>query len=402
MQLKIDLKQLNNTEQELYKKLGKSCFFFLAPNSIDTSFPGPFRNSLDKMNKKLRGKLADFSKKQENQTLLNTYLTQLLQYSKEFPMPALLELEKKNINKQVLDFLYAQHILQQIRWREVLPELALYSMEMFIPPLTEEEKLGQKDEDFDLQQTLNVEMPFALMTDENGFFDLKLTKEREETYHLIKSRMSLVPSIETRATFLTRKLAKFPKHPFLGLNYEFEIQQMARILMQIVYDTQMAFIYEQLEDGVPLSEAKNNGQGFLLSFVAQKTLEELIVFRHRREEPLDLYVINLLNEMRQLHPEIKGETMQTFYGHIFNSLALFIQEKRLIPGGFFGIDIREATKAETETIGNLHTITLSPVLNTGQIFNDVKEYYQVKLADESIKNLLVYSTQGLDMQGYYL
>ena len=66
------------------------------------------------------------------------------------------------------------------------------------------------------------------------------------------------------------------------------------------------------------------------------------------------------------------------------------------------MDLRKATQEEFEAQNNEYTVEISPLLPQGSTLRLVKELYQVKLSETALKNLIVISTNGLEMKEYYI
>jgi len=138
------------------------------------------------------------------------------------------------------------------------------------------------------------------------------------------------------------------------------------------------------------------------NFARDKSLEELIVFRAEEEMPLDVYLLELLNELKEQNHYLKVETLQDFYKHTMINLNNLINSGQIFPGTLFKLDIREAAPNEIEIANNEYTLTISPILETGALMPDIKEYYEVRLSDRSISDLAFVATQGLEMGKYFV
>lgn len=402
------LQKIFKVEESLHKALGRNFFFFIFSTSDDALFADEVR-ILDQ-------RLTKAYKNPRKKKLIHDYITAVgdlvrgqikdpKQKSKPnyppIPLPWLLEFEKKNMQKLTFDFLYAQHVLHQIRWIEALPDFAMYAIEFFIPPLEENQKRGFDESDFKMEQTMNIDLPFGLELDEQGNFDLALTNKNEAKYHLIKSKLSLLGSMETKSGYLYHIISNFPERGFFVFNFEKELKLISELLVQVAHDTVTAFAYQQIRRGVPQKEARRNAQAFLQKFVQDKKLEEIIVFRSLEEDPLEMFLLKLLESIMINNPHLKEETIKDVYTHIMQSFAKFILQGYIIPGNFYVTDTRKATEGEKELAGNEYTLTVSLIQNNGIVMKDIKEYYQIRLADRSTKALIVAATGSLEQGQYF-
>jgi len=389
-----ELQNLLKLEQALYKKLGRRCFLFISPLTTQPEF-------LD-FAKWLGKPLLSKYKKPEIKKLIDAYIKSLLKYQKEFPPAFVLEFEKDNLHKLTLSFLYAQNIFQQLRWHRALPELATYSLEFFIPPIEENERVGLKPDDFKLKRTMVLDLPFALLKDENGEFDLGATVKQEKNYHLIKSKLAFAAKAPTSTGHLFNRLLDYPERALFTTNHADFVESLAQDLSQVLFDIVMAFSYMQLQTGTPVKEVIKNSVSFLQDKIKRGQLEELLVFRTDKETPLDLYVLKELASLREAKTYLKESTLKDYYSHVFKSLEKHIMEGFVFPGGFYGIKIRESTKMEREYNASEYLISLSPVLENGKIFAEIKEHYLIRLSDDSMRALIYASTGGLEQEEYFL
>ena len=392
----------NTIENELYNSLGKEYFFLVSPFYTGTEF---IQSALE-VDKKLAKKVRDNKIKQKVNEFINSALGPASPAStRSINPPAVLEAEKDRFSPLMYNFLLAQHKLQQARFIEALPEFAMYALEFFIKPLTEQEKIELKiidSHELELQQTIEIDMPFELKIDEQGYFDVNATIEHEARYNLIKSKLAGITKVEQAADFLYNDLINFPSWAFFAINHKDEIRVISQHLIQAVFDIMMNFIYEQLTSGTGVQEAEKNAIAYVQGIARERRLEEMLVYRAEETIPLDIFLLELLGELKGERKYIKEQTLKDFYTHALIKLNNFILKNYIIPGTTFSMDLRKATQEEFEAQNNEYTVEISPLLPQGSTLRLVKELYQVKLSETALKNLIVISTNGLEMKEYYI
>lgn len=384
----INITKYNKLEKELYQKLGRHSFVFINPLATE----GTVLDIIPQIN-------TSYNKYKNILTQKIGIYKELLQIQNIFPAPLILEEESPQINQEIYEFLHAQHILQQIRWEQVMPELAVYALEFFLPAMTDEQKaMAQviKNVDDKLSQTINVTMPVALKTNDKGFFDLKATQEQERKYHLIASKLAGISPLETISGYLFNEIYNFLAWALFAIHHKSEIKELSLILSQAIFDWLQIFAYEQTSKGITPSQAGKDALSYLQNEVESGRLEQLIVFRAEEETPLDIFILDLLEDLKISRKYLKPKTLEDLYAHIIRSLEKVIKEKRFTVGTLLKATIREANDQEFEETNNPYTVVVKPIADAGYILENVQELYQVKLNDEAFNNLVVYAMQGLE------
>lgn len=374
------IKKLNTLEEKVYNQLGSKYFVFIPPACTDPDTID-YINGLKPSKLKKSNLTSDYIKLAENL---------------EFPIPTILQEEKSSIKKSLWDFLIAQYKFQQYRWQESLPNFAVYSIEFFLPEMSTKEKVRMnfQEEDLTLYQTINIELPYAIKNKETGEFDPESTIASEQQYHLIGSKIASISTIETISGYLYNELYNFPKWAFFTINHQDLLRRISDQITQVILDLMYVFTFQQIKQGVPQRDAQNNALTYLMDTADKNKLEELLVYRAEKETPLDLYILDLLNEVKLDHPYLKTQTLKDFYKHIFQSLDKLITKRTFLPRNPYAIKIRKAKEDEIEAVGNEYTVEVNLIENN-QILPYISEYYQVKLSDNSINNLIIMATQGL-------
>ncbi|MBD3280589.1 hypothetical protein GF389_03640, partial [Candidatus Dojkabacteria bacterium] len=334
--------QTDRLFEQAYKTLGKSCFVFISPTSLEPELSV----ILPRFEKSFRAKY----KKQSQ--LIGKFI-ETIERLKENTEPVkfpVLDLEEMTISTQAKTWLIAINTYFHTRFANALPELAEYGIEFFLPPQTEKEEAQYKllgIEKTELEQTIAVDLPYSIVLDEGGEIDLKGTKNMEAQTYLIKSKLAGLSTLNYPTSILTEKLQDFPQRAFFVINHMKEIEQIAREIVQRVFDNMMHLAYNDLARGISPKEAKTNALAQILDMSKKKKLEELIVFRAPEDMTLELFVLGLINSLRELNEKISNEVIREFYPHVFVSLTELINQNQIIPGAFYNTNIREATEMET-------------------------------------------------------
>ncbi len=386
---KIDQK-INEIEDQLYKKLKSNGFVFVLPESLD----GDFLPKVQEIEKHIQKSLKDPQIKK----LMNEYIDTVKNPVFNYPPPALLEFEKNNLDLVVYNFLYAQHRVQQYRWHLSLPEFSIYSLEFFLPEMTEENKVKlqiERESETQLKETVTIDMPYELIIDEKGFFDMQATKEFEAKYHLIASRIATYSILESIGGYYYNELINFPSWAFFAINHEKEIKEIGFQILQVIYDSMYLFTIDQIFKGIPVDEARKNSLDFLKRQAKDKKLEELLIYRADEIIPLDIFILDILTQLRYARDYLKPETLKDFYSHILQKLSKMILEGKITPRDPYYITIREADRLEKLAVNNEYTVTVNPIDEIGNVLDTITEYYQVKLSTESTTDLIIMATHGL-------
>lgn len=390
-----EIEKLSQTYLQAHKKLGKNCFVFISPNSQDPEI----ENSLVKLNKIF---LKKFNKHQKSIEEFNSQVASVLEQTNP-PKPS--EEIQAILHPKTYNWLYSTNTYFQYRWRQGLSIFAEYGVEFFLPPMTEADKakaaaLGL--EAFELQSILKIDMPYALLTKPNGEFDPQKTQEQEELTYLIKSKLSSLKRIQYAVNILTNKLIDCPEQAFFVIAHTKQLKNLAEEITLRVYDYLMHQTYNNLARGLPPTEAKENAYSQLIHLTKQKKLEEIVSFRAPSDTPMDIFVIEMLNSFKEYNEKLKPQTLKDYYPHVFDCLQKIILQGMIKPGTLLNSKIRTATAEENEQEGHQYTLEIEQILDNGEILKDIKEWYKIVLTTESLKNLLIYSTDQKQIANYHL
>ncbi|MBN1331674.1 hypothetical protein JW978_02185 [Candidatus Dojkabacteria bacterium] len=391
-----EIQQIDQLYEQTYKKLGRSAFVFISP----TSFDFEIENFLPKFEKRFQKTYR------KNKAAIDQFIKAVLENTKnEAVSIPVLEFEKENISELTRVWLQTISSYFQSRWDQGLPELAEYAIEFFIPPQTEAQKAQYKElgiKETDLKQTIKVDLPYAVLIDKKGEIDIKETINFENKFYLIKSKLAGLSILNYSNSLLANKLKYYPERAFFVINQGRQIEQIAEELIQRVFDNLMHLAYSDIERGISPIDAKNNALAQIVDMAQKRQLEELVVFRAREDMSMELYVLELLDSLREFNPKINQETLDDFYKHIFIALTEVIIEQAIRPGNFFTSKIREATQDEQLEEGNEYTLEIQSITNAGVLLEGIKEYYKFTMSEQALKDMLVFSTSGFRMDKYFL
>ncbi len=379
-------------EKEVYKKF-KNELFFIQPSILSVKLEQNLLKANKRFIKKIRNK-----KKLE---LINRFTSLIFSDKLEISnsdnandIPLILDLVKHNLHPKFFNFLVAFYKLHQYRWQKYLPNYAIYSLEFFLPNPKDQKKL---------QETYKINLPFALLADEKGFFDLASTKFFEEKTHLILSRLSYLPLRIAHQEYFTKELTNFPDWAFFAIHHQKDIAFIAGNITQIIYDELINFLFDQLKRKISPKEAKQNANSYIIEIAKnEKNLERLIVYRWDQPISLSTYILENLALLQQKNPNIKEETLKDFYKHILYKLKEFILAKHYKVQGLFDLKIKKTTDKEYSNYKCDYYIEITLILDSGEILKPVKEFYAITLSDDSIYDLVYLATNKLEYKYYYI
>jgi hypothetical protein len=280
----------------------------------------------------------------EQTKLLENFNQLSLKYFDSIELP--LETEKVGTFENYLEIQRNVYLTRFVEARKLFAEYALFSI-----PTKEAEKLS-KDLSPELEPAISMEIKIAnaLIINDDGSFNFKETKEKEETSNLIKSVFSSYGNLSYLTFKSIRDLYNITTRAFLiSMNQDFLIKLMEVVLQKLIIESNK-LVYNYLDKGYPTNEAISNVKSLLEKSTKKEGIELPSQFNNIEKEIEETIETNLKENIK-----LEKKYLTDLKNEIYELLVHYSTTGKYVSTNFYKLKFIEFSDLG-ETYRNQHNV----------------------------------------------